>query len=280
MTPPVVLITGASSGIGRAVAEHLHQRGCRVYGTSRRAPRAIVEDRAAMDAATSAFRLIPMDVTSDDSVGAAIGVVLAREGRIDVVVNSAGSGIAGSVEDTSIDEARAQFETNFFGVVRVCRAVLPVMRRQGSGCVINVSSIAGRIAVPFQAFYTASKFAVEGFTEALRMEAAPFGVRVALVEPGDFRTGFTASRVIVHAARGTTAYAGRQAAALKVMEADEANGATPEVVGRLVERIVTTGAPRLRYPVGPISERLALALRRLAPARLFEWTIAKYYRVR
>jgi NAD(P)-dependent dehydrogenase (short-subunit alcohol dehydrogenase family) len=271
----VVLVTGASSGIGKAVAEHLRARGHRVYGTSRKAPRAV-----ALGAPDGDVGLVPMDVTSDESVDRGVGLVLAREGRLDAVVNNAGIGVAGAVEDTTIEEARGQFETNFFGVVRVCRAVLPVMRRQGGGCLVNVSSIAGVIGVPFQAFYTASKFAVEGFTEALRMEVAPFGIRVVLVEPGDFRTGFTASRTLARAARGETAYAGRQAAALAVMEADETGGATPESVGRLVERILTARRPRLRHPVGPVSEKLALALRRFAPSALFEWVISTYYKTR
>jgi NAD(P)-dependent dehydrogenase (short-subunit alcohol dehydrogenase family) len=198
--PPVVLVTGASSGIGKACAERLFARGCRVYGTSRQAPRALAEAR--MSDLAPMLRMIPLDVTSDASVDAAVGVVVACEGRIDAVVNNAGFGVAGAAELTTIEEAREQFETNFFGTVRVCRAVLPVMRQQGSGRILNVSSIAGRIGIPFQAFYSASKFAIEGFSEALRMEVAPFGVKVVLIEPGDFRTGFTAARRLARGASG------------------------------------------------------------------------------
>lgn len=294
--PLVVLVTGASSGIGKACAEWLFARGCRVYGTSRQAPRALVEARTTDLAPT--LRMIPLDVTSDGSVDAAVGVVLACEGRIDAVVNSAGFGIAGAAELTTVEEAREQFETNFFGTVRVCRAVLPVMRQQGSGRILNVSSIAGRIGVPFQAFYSASKFAIEGFTEALRMEVAPFGVKVVLIEPGDFRTGFTAARRHVgrvfrpgDAPAGVAApkgdglrtdgspYEERQARALAVMEHDEKHGATPEAVARLVHRIITSRSPGVRYAVGPFFEKLTLVLQRLLPSRLFAWGIAKYYRV-
>jgi NAD(P)-dependent dehydrogenase (short-subunit alcohol dehydrogenase family) len=275
--PPVVLVTGASSGIGKACADFLFVRGCRVYGTSRQAPRAVVR-RSTPDIAP-AFQLIPLDVTSDESVAGAVGIVLACEGRIDAVVNNAGFGLAGAVESTSIEEAREQLETNFLGTMRVCRAVLPVMRQQGAGRILNVSSIAGLIGIPFQALYSASKFAVEGFTEALRMEVAPFGIRVVLIEPGDFRTGFTASRRMARGA-GAEAYAARQAKALAVMEHDETNGATPEAVGRLVHRIIRMRSPRARYSVGPVSEKFALALKRFAPARLFEWGIATYYKVR
>ena len=270
--PPVVLITGASSGIGKACAEFLFGRGCRVYGTSRHAPRAVVEARTS-DLAPL-LRMIPLDVTSDESVAAAIGIVLACEGRIDVVVNNAGFGVAGAVESTSIDDAREQFETNFFGTMRVCLAVLPIMRQQGSGRILNLSSIAGQIGIPFQALYSASKFAVEGFTEALRMEVAAFGIQVVLIEPGDFRTGFTAARRMASGAP----YTERQAKALAVMEHDETHGATPEAVGRLVYRIITSRSPGVRYAVGPASEKLALVLKRLLPSRLLAWGIAKYYR--
>lgn len=280
--PRVVLVTGASSGIGRACAEHLHRAGFRVYGTSRTAPWPVlsagqVSSRPA--ASGLPYDLIPLDVTCDASVAAAVQFVLDREGRIDVVLNNAGFGIGGAIEDTTIDEAREQFETNFFGTMRVCRAVLPIMRRQGSGHILNVSSIAGQVGIPFQALYSASKFAVEGFTEALRMEAAPFGIRVVLVEPGDFRTGFTANRRLARSGV-TEAYRDRQARAIAVMEHDETQGATPEAVARLVLRIVGRRSPRLRYPVGPLSERLALVLKRLTPSRLFERGLAAYYRVR
>ncbi len=313
--PPVVLVVGASSGIGRACAEVLYARGCRVYGTSRHAPRALVEARTS-DLAPL-LRMIPLDVTSDGSVQAAVGLVLACEERIDAVVNCAGFGVAGAAELTTMDEAREQFETNFFGTVRVCQAVLPAMRQQGSGRILNISSIAGQIAIPFQAFYSASKFAVEGFTEALRMEVAPFGVKVVLIEPGDFRTGFTAARRMAGAGaptlkgRPTTTgsaytrqappttpgvgqaswpahaqgdpegspYEERQARALAVMEHDETHGATPEAVARLVHRVITAPEPGVRYAVGPVFEKLTLVLKRLLPARLLAWGIAKYYRV-
>ncbi len=275
--PLVVLVTGASSGIGKACAELLFARGYRVYGTSRQAPRAVVQKVAPDD--SPLLQMIPLDVTSDESVAQAVGIVAACEGRIDVVVNNAGFGVAGAAELTTIEEAREQFETNFFGMMRVCRAVLPIMRQRGSGRILNVSSIAGRIGVPFQALYSASKFAVEGFTEALRMEMAPFGIQVVLIEPGDFRTHFTAARRMVRGA-GSPAYAERQAKALAVMEHDETHGATPEAVGRLVHRIVTCRSPRARYAVGPAFEKLALALKRFGLSRLFEWGIAKYYRLR
>lgn len=266
----VVLITGASSGIGRACAEYLHARGYRVYGTSRRGDGA---------AGTGGPVMLAMDVTSEASVRAAVAMVVAREGRLDVVVNNAGCGIAGAVEDTSIDEARAQFDTNFFGVLRVCRAVLPVLRAQGGGHLVNISSIGGLIAIPFQGLYSASKFAVEGMTESLRAEVRPYGIQVALIEPGDFRTGFTAGRRQV-AAAADSVYHARYRAALGVMEADEQGGAAPDEVARVLERIITTPSPALRHLAGPFMQKLSVrVLMRILPQRWFERLIAGYYQI-
>lgn len=268
----VVLITGASSGIGKACAQHLQARGYRVYGTSRR-----VTSAEGVDEAPGGVRMIAMDVTSEASVQAAIARVMAREGRLDVVVNNAGYGIAGAVEDTTLDEARAQLETNFFGVLRVCRAVLPILRGQGSGYLINISSIGGLIAIPFQGLYSASKFAVEGMTESLRAEVGPYGVKVVMIEPGDFHTGFTDQRESV-AAAAQSLYHARYRAALAVMEADETSGATPDAIARLLERIINRRAPKLRYLAGPFMQRFSvLVLKRLLPQRWFERLIAGYY---
>lgn len=271
--PRVVLITGASSGIGKVCAEHLVRRGYRVYGTSRRAP-------PLPDASGNGLRLIAMDVTSETSVQAAVDRVLAREGRLDAVVNNAGYGIAGAVEDTRIDEAQAQLDTNFFGTLRVCRAVLPQLRRQGAGYLVNISSMGGRVAIPFQGLYSASKFAVEGLSESLRAELQPFGVQVVLIEPGDFRTGFTAERRIA-AAADAGAYRSAFRAALGVMERDEQGGATPEAIALRLERILNTPRPKLRYLVGPLSQRFAVGwLQKLLPQRIFESIIAGYYKLR
>ncbi len=268
----VVLITGASSGIGRACATHLHRRGYRVYGASRGVDHIVADPEGG-------FWMIPMDVDDDDSVQRGVELVLEREGQLDGVVNNAGFGIAGAVEDTRIAEAKAQFETNFFGVVRVCQAVLPAMRRQGRGHVIIVGSLAGLVGVPFQGFYSAAKFALEGLAEALRVEVRPFGVRVILIEPGDFRTCFSARRVRTARSQADSVYRARFDTALSIMEADERKGADPILIARLVEKIIETPSPRLRYTTGPALQRLALALKRFAPHRLFEWGLRKYYKL-
>ncbi len=266
----VVLVTGASSGIGKVCAEYLAARGFLVYGTSRQAV------WPAADSPSQGLTMIPMDVTSDHSVTAAVQWLLAREGHIDIVLNNAGFGIAGAVEDCSIEEARRQFDTNFFGLLRVCHAVLPAMRQRRGGYLINVSSIGGLISIPFQGLYSASKFAVEGLTESLRMELRPFGVQAVLIEPGDFRTGFTAQRQLAAGRSGAYDEAARRAIA--VMEADERGGATPEAIARRVERIVNQRRPALRHRVGPLPQRLAVTLKALLPQSWFEAAVSLYYR--
>jgi NAD(P)-dependent dehydrogenase (short-subunit alcohol dehydrogenase family) len=220
--------------------------------------------------------MLHMDVDQDASVRLGVEAVLEREGQIDVVVNCAGYGLSGAVEDTPLDAAKAQFETNFFGTMRVCQAVLPAMREQRSGLIVNISSIAGLIGWPFCSIYTATKFAIEGFTEALSIEVKPFGIRVVMVEPGDFHTGFTSSRYCVEP---SSAYAQNFECALDVIEHDELNGANPETLARVVERIVNSRSPRLRYITGPLYERGAVILKMLLPSRLFEWALGKYYKL-
>lgn len=271
----VVLITGASSGFGKACAEHLCRRGYQVFGTSRHAsPAAPAEGGAGVT-----LDLMRMDVDDDDSVQWGIEAVVRRAGRLDVVINNAGIGIAGAVEDTTIAEARAQLETNFYGALRVCRAALPIMRAQGSGTIINISSVGGLVGVPLQALYCASKFALEGLSEALRLEVRPFGIRVVLVEPGDARTGFTARRRRTAASLENPAYRQRCDRAVGVMEADERNGLRPERLARVVEAIIRARSPRLRYVVAPLPEALAVALKKVVPAGVFEWALGKYYRL-
>ena len=209
---PVVLITGASSGFGRAIAERLAKRGLRVFGTSRHP-----------NSAGLGYEMVAMDVDDDASVADGVAAVIQAAGRIDVVVNNAGVVMAGSIEDTTIEEAKQQIETNLFGVVRVTRAVIPQMRRQGGGKIINMSSIGGLISLPFQAFYCVSKFGVEAFTEALRMELRPFNIKVCCIEPGDFKTEMTDKRIVV-AAADSAAYGAQMRKSVDSYADDERNG--------------------------------------------------------
>jgi NAD(P)-dependent dehydrogenase (short-subunit alcohol dehydrogenase family) len=268
--PKVVLITGASSGIGQTCARRLAQRGYHVFGTSRR-PQA---------EADAPFEMIPLDVTDEESVRQAVAMVLARAGRLDVVVNNAGFGFVGAVEDTSIDETKELFDANFFGMLRVCHAVLPHFREQRAGTIVNISSLAGQIAQPFVAMYCATKFATEAITEALRIEVRPFGVRVVLIEPGDTRTGFTANRRRTQASQAASPYVDNMERTLSVIEHDEETGSSPEAVARLLERILRSRSPRLHYPVASAPQRLAAFAKKLMPGGLFERALARYYRVR
>jgi NAD(P)-dependent dehydrogenase (short-subunit alcohol dehydrogenase family) len=261
----VVLVTGASSGIGLACATHLAAHGFRVYGTSRR-PQTAAPDNLTM---------LTADVTDDRSVEQTIAAVLDREDRLDIVVNNAGMGVAGPVESTSIAEAKSQFEVNFFGTLRVCRAALPVMRAQKSGYIINIGSIGGLVAIPYQAMYSASKFALEGLSESLRMEVRPFGIRVVLIEPGDHKTDLTKNRRL--AEMSTDAYRASFAVAMAKTEHDEQSGPGPEQIARLLHRIVNKPNPRLRYTIGPLMQRAAVLLKRLGPNSLSEYSMRSYY---
>jgi len=258
----VVLVTGASSGLGAATAAHLAGLGDRVYAASR---------RGTVDRASTATPLT-MDVDDETSVGEAVETVRRREGRIDVVVNAAGFGIAGAIEDTPMSMVYQQFNTNVYGVVRVCQRVLPVMREQRAGVIVNVTSIAGEFSLPFQGFYSATKFAVEGLSDALRVEVRPFGIDVVVVQPGDFRTGFTEARRV--AGSGKSPYAERTSRALTIAARDERAGADPEQVARTIGRVVGSRRRKRRYVVGPAAQEWLMRTRHVLPGR---WLIARHF---
>ena len=261
----VVLVTGASSGKGKACAEHLAKRGWRVFGAQRRVPSGGAEP----------VEMLAMDVTDDESVQRGVALVVERAGRLDAVVNNAGNALMGSVEDTSIEEAKAQLDTNFFGALRVCRAVLPQLREQGGGHIVNVSSLAGVLGLPFSGLYSASKFALEGMTESLRLETRRFGIRVSLIEPGDFRSNLSAARQTARAAAHSDAYREDFARVKAQQDEDEAGAPSPEPIGRLVEQIFSDSHPRLRYTIGMASQRAVVPLKRLLPQRWFEAALTR-----
>lgn len=219
--------------------------------------------------------MLQMDVDSEASVCEGVRYILERAGRIDVAVNNAGIGFVGSVEDTSVEEARAQFETNLLGTWRVCRATLPPMRGQGSGLIVNIGSIGGLAGIPFQGAYSASKFGLEGLTESLRLEVRPFGIRVVIIEPGNIDTESTARSPYTDAR--TPAYDDHLERARQAMIRGESKGARPEAVARLLGRIMLTSTPRVRYTVGPVPERAAASIKRVLPSRLFERLLLPAY---
>lgn len=266
----VVLITGASSGIGKAAAMYLAKKDVIVYGTSRNPKMDEEMDKLGI-------RMVKMDLTEDCSVKDAVKEVMDKEGQIDVLFNNAGAGISGSLEDTSIDEFKGLFETNVFGMVRVVNEVLPHMRKAGGGTIINSSSIGGIIGLPYQGVYSSTKFAIEGYSEALSKEVKSFGVKVCIVEPGDFKTGFTASRVFASAVNSSSDYYEDFLKTVSVFEHDEIKGCNPELIGRLIYKITISKRPKLRYVVGYFSQKLSVLLKRFLPGRIFENIIIDYY---
>jgi len=263
----VVLVTGASSGFGRSIAAVLAARGHHVFGTSRD-PRD----------GESGVTMLELDVTRDESVEACVAAVMTSEGRVDVLVNNAGIGLAGAVEDTTLEEARWQMETNFFGPVRMIRAVLPGMRSQGKGRIITVGSMAGHAALAFQPYYSSSKFALEALNEALRLELRGSGIDSTIVCPGDFRTGFTSARVFAAGARSGR-NASQLATTVGVYERDETHGADPRLLADLVARLVDEPRLRVRYFVGRLDQRIGIHLKRLLPAAVFERFMRGIYKL-
>jgi NAD(P)-dependent dehydrogenase (short-subunit alcohol dehydrogenase family) len=264
----VVLITGATSGVGKACAEKLAASGFTVYGASRR-----VDENAQPPGLP--YRLLRGDVTDADSVRACVQRVIAEVERIDVLINCAGFTMEGGVEDCSPEEVFEQFDTNVFGAHRMCREVLPHMRRCGGGLIINMSSVASEFVVPFQSFYSLTKTALDGLTVALRMEGRAFGVQATCINPGDIRSGFTAARRRARAFEEGSPYYEMARRSVEQMRHDEMAGMSPERVARLALKVVKRRRVRSRYFMEP-KYRLLVFLKRLAPERLVErgvWSI-------
>lgn len=271
----VVLVAGASSGMGKAIAEALSADGYKVYGTSRKAPAEGVDNGSNATQNGGFVKMLQLDVCSDESAKAAIDFVKEKEGRLDILINCAGFALAGAVEDTTHEEAYREFNTNFFGIHRMCRYAAPIMRQNGSGLIINVSSTAGLISVPYQSFYSASKYALEAMSEALRMELMPFGIRVSLIEPGDTKTGFTNSRVYVEGSKDSV-YKTNFERSVNRMIKDEQSGPPPVGIVKAVKRIIGSSNPPVRQVVGPINKVLAF-LKWILPDRAVIYIVSKLY---
>ncbi|HMC54121.1 MAG TPA: oxidoreductase [Gemmatimonadaceae bacterium] len=260
----IALVTGASSGIGKATAERLATAGYKVYGTSRRG-------------ATSAdgpFVMLSLDVNSDDSVATAVSALLRSEGRIDLLVNNAGFSIApAGAEEISMTQARSLFETNFFGIVRMTRAVLPHMRRQGRGRIINISSVFGFLPAPYMALYAATKHAIEGYSESLDHELRTRGIRVSVVEPANTQTRFDAN--LLEADSKLDEYREARTAMATRMTEMLADGDSPDVVADTVVKAASADRPRLRYAAGS-AVRLRW-LRRFVPARMMDASLRRTF---
>ena len=261
----VVFITGISSGFGLETARLLAGEGHAVYGTVRHEV-----------APLPGVNYLTVDVRDRESVRQAVSYIVEKEGRVDVLVSNAGMGIGGPLEFATEEEIRLQMDTNFMGLVHCVDAVLPHMRRQGSGKIIALSSIGGLMGLPFQGFYSASKFAIEGYCEALRLETKQFGVTVTVIRPGDFSTGFTGNRKKVADEAALQAYPACQKSIDKI-EHDERGGLHPQLLARKIGRIIHKKRPRYGYVVSSLEQRLSVILKHILPAPWFAAILGKYY---
>lgn len=264
----VVLITGASSGLGKATAELFASRGYRVFGTSRKAN----------GRAVNGVTMVPMDVTEDESVNNAVATVVDQAGRIDVLINNAGYGIGGAIEDTTVDESKALFETNFFGVHRVCRAVAPILRAQGHGHIINIGSLGGVVSFPFQSFYSATKSALASISDGLSMELKAFGIKVTRVEPGDYKTGFSDARTMAANSGADSVYYQRCQRAIEIMARDEQSGADSAQLANKLVKIAEMRRPGLVYREGMLQQTLSVSLAPWLPNWLVEKLLMLNYK--
>ena len=266
----IILITGISSGFGKQTARLLAEQGHTVYGTVR-------SDTAKEDKVT----YLRMDLADYDSIRNAVLSLVEKEGRIDILINNAGMHTGGPVETSPVENIKLQMDTNFLGMVHVTREVLPLMRKQGGGTIINFSSIGGLMGLPFQSFYSAGKFAIEGFSEALRMEVKKFNIKIVVINPGDFHTSNSANRRnFLAPAKDGDAYYGQFKSSMAVIEKDESNGWEPEVLARKIVKITGLKNPRNRYIIASFEQKLAVVLKYLLPDKIFAMILEDHYKIK
>ena len=263
----VILITGITSGFGRAMASQLCTDGHKVYGTYRR-------DSEQIPGVT----YLKADVQDETSLRSAVNTVMDKEGHIDTVISNAGMGIGGPLEFTSIEDAQRQMDVNFMGMVRLLNLVVPIMRRQHHGHIICISSIGGLMGLPYQGMYSASKFAIEGYCEALRLEVRQFGIHVTVINPGDFFTGFTAARSKNLPTEAATAYPG-YSASMASIESDERSGLQPDYLASRISRIVRKRRPANRYIIATLVQKASVLLKAILPSRWFDCVLGAYYKL-
>ncbi|WP_190808960.1 SDR family oxidoreductase [Flagellimonas sp. S3867] len=269
MDKKVVLITGGSSGLGKAIGTFLTSKGFKVYGTARN-PKNYPD--------FDAFELVQLDVKQPESVKNAVSHVISKEGRLDILINNAGVGITGAVEETPHEEILNVFDINFHGPVHMMKAVLPRMRKQGGGLIINITSIAGFMGLPFRGYYSASKGALGIITEALRMETKSFGVSITNLAPGDFATNIAAGRYHTPVVKGS-AYEKVYQKSLDLMNEHVDAGGDPMDVAKKVYTIIQSKSPKIHQPVGDFMQRLSLFLKRILPARVYEKLLLNHYKL-
>ncbi len=264
----VILITGGSSGIGKSIGEYLTEKGLKVYGTSRNP----------QNYTNSKFPIVALDVADNDSIVTCVKTVVDTEGRLDVVINNAGAGITGPIEEIPDVEIKRNFETNFFGPINVIKAVLPQMRKQNSGLIINVTSIAGYMGLPYRGVYSASKGALEIITEAFRMEIKDFNIHMTNVAPGDFATNIAAGRY--HApVKEASPYKTPYGNTLELMDAHVDSGKDPLLMAKAVYKIINTKDPRVHYKVGEFMQKFSIVLKRILPDKVYEKLLLNHYKL-
>lgn len=264
----VVLITGASSGIGKSIAQYLHKKGMVVYGTSRN-PKV---------SKLNGVKMLPLDVTEFDTIKKTVATIIENEGRIDVLINNAGMGITGPIEDTPTNEMRSVFNINFFGAIDVMKAVLPQLRQQKSGLIINVTSIAGYMGLPFRGVYSASKGALEIITETTRMEVKEFGISITNVAPGDFATNIAAGRYHTPVFEDS-AYKEKYSENLALMDKHVDSGLDPLIMANAVYKIIQNNNPKIHYKVGGFMEKFSIVLKRVLPDTWYERLLMNHYKL-
>lgn len=264
----VVLITGGSSGIGKSVGEFLTQKGFIVYGTSRNPERS----------SDSQFKLVKLDVSDQESIEKAIQTVISESGHLDVLINNAGAGITGPIEEIPDTEIQRNFETNFFGPIRVIKAVLPQMRSQNSGLIINVTSIAAYMGLPYRGVYSASKGALELLTEAFRMEIKSFNIHMTNVAPGDFATNIAAGRYHAPILENSP-YKKPYGDTLNLMDAHVSGGKDPQLMAAAIFKIINTPNPKIHYKVGEFMQKFSIVLKRILPDKVYEKMLMKHYKL-
>ncbi len=265
----IAFITGGTSGIGNAICKVLTSNGYTVYGTGRK-----VQNGDRLDG----FELVQLDVTSDESVRSAISYVIEKEGKIDVLINNAGIGFAGAIEDTSVDEIRKVFETNIEGVVRVCQEVIPYMRKQRFGYIVNITSLGAVIATPYRGIYCASKAAVEVLSESMSMELQQFGIRVTMVEPGDVKTAINENREVAESIEKNV-YNDHFNKVYQIINEEVNNGDDPKKIGNIVLKVIQKKNPKLRYNAGGFQLKLAVFAKRVISTRWFERIIMNHFKM-
>ncbi len=264
----VVLITGGSSGIGKSIGEFLHHKGFIVYGTSRN-PDKITN---------SVFPLLALEVKDVDTIKSAVANIIATSGRLDILINNAGVGITGALEEIPLEEIKNNFDTNLFGPIEVMKAVLPQMRNQKSGLIINITSIAGYMGLPYRSVYSASKGALELITEALRMEVKDFGIKITNVAPGDFATNIASGRYHAPLIKGS-AYEIPYGNTLKTMNEHVDSGSNPNEMAEAIYKIIQNPNPKVHYKVGAFLQKFSIVLKRILPDKVYEKMLLNHYKL-